>query len=288
MSLPFLFALSSPCAADTEDMKPVTIFGIVNVTEDSFSDGGKFLATDVAIEHARQMIDADVLDIGGAASNPDAKQIAPDVEIARLAPVVAALKRDGRAISIDSFSTEVQRWAISRDVDYLNDIQGFADPSLYPVLAGSGAKLIVMHSVQGRGQATRVSVPADQIVDRVKRFFDDRISALTRAGIVESRLVLDPGMGFFLGSQPEASIAMLGRLNELQSMFGLPVLVSVSRKSFLRAATGRPPAESGPASLTAELFAIRHGAEFIRTHDPAALRDGLRVSEALNRHVNIA
>ena len=116
---------------------PPIILGIVNITEDSFSDGGRYLKTIAAIAHARELAaaGAGVLDLGAASSNVDSAPVPPDVEIARLAPVVAALKADGRAVSIDSFATPVQRWALSAGVDYLNDIQGFADPELYPDLA---------------------------------------------------------------------------------------------------------------------------------------------------------
>jgi dihydropteroate synthase type 2 len=256
-----------------------TILGIVNITEDSFSDGGKYLAADAAIAHARALADADVLDLGGAASNPDSAPVAPNIEIARLDPVIAALRADKRSISVDSFSTPVQRWALSQNVEYLNDIQGFIDTAFYPELARSNAKLIVMHSVQGRSRATRVDVPAASIFGRVETFFRDRIAALTAAGVDRSRLILDPGMGFFLGTNPEASFEMLRRVTELKSVFKLPVLISVSRKSFLRAVAGRSAAEAGPASLAAEIFAIRQGADYIRTHNPAALRDALRVTE---------
>jgi dihydropteroate synthase type 2 len=259
------------------------ILGIVNITEDSFSDGGKCLAADAALAHARKLAqDADILDLGAASSNPDAKAVSPDVEIARLAPVIEALKTDGTAISIDSFSTDVQRWAIARNVDYLNDIQGFADPALHPELARAKARLIVMHSVQARGRATRVDVAPREIFDRVRRFFEARIALLAQAGIGRERLILDPGMGFFLGSDPQTSLTMLRRLGELKTAFGLPVLVSVSRKSFLRAMTGRKPEEAGPASLAAELFAVHQGADYIRTHDPAALSDALAVGRALD------
>lgn len=274
-------AASLSCFRDKLTRMSPIILGIVNITEDSFSDGGKFLAADAAVAHARAMAGADVLDLGGAASNPDAKHIAPETEIARLAPVVAALKQDGRSISIDSFSTEVQRWAIAQQVDYLNDIQGFADPAIYLELAQSNAKLVVMHSVQGRGQATRLDVPAEEIFDRVQAFFTARIAALTQAGVARSRIILDPGMGFFLGKRPEASFAMLRRLSDLEKAFDLPILVSVSRKSFLRALTGRAPAEVGPATLAAELFAAGQGVDYIRTHDPKALRDALTVAQKL-------
>jgi len=259
------------------------ILGIVNITEDSFSDGGKYLSPDAALAHARRLAqDADILDLGAASSNPDAKAVSPDVEIARLAPVVEALKKDGCAISIDSFAPQVQRWAIAQDVDYLNDIQGFPDAELYPVLAASKAKLIMMHSVQERGRASRVEIAPGEIFERVRRFFEGRIAALTQAGIARERLILDPGMGFFLGSNPQASFTVLRRLADLKELFGPPVLVSVSRKSFLRALTGRPVGQAGAASLAAEIFALRQGADYIRTHDPAALKDALAVTKALD------
>jgi len=258
------------------------VLGILNVTEDSFSDGGKYLAPDAALARARTLAkDADVLDIGGASSHPDAKPVAPDVEVARLQSVIPALKKEGVKISVDTFSPPVQRWALEQNVDYLNDIQGFPDPSLYPALTASRAKLIVMHSVAGRGPATRADIPHSEIFARVCEFFDSRISALTGAGIARERLILDPGMGFFLGAGPENSLTVLRRLPELKSRYGLPVLVSVSRKSFLRKITGRTAVESGPASLSAELFAVHQGADYIRTHEPGALKDALAVAAAL-------
>jgi len=254
---------------------------IVNITEDSFSDGGKYLSADAAIAHARALAnDADILDLGAASSNPDAKAVAPDVEIARLVPVVAALKADKRAISIDTFSSDVQRWAIEQGVDYLNDIQGFPDAALYPALAASEAKLIVMHSVQERGIATRLDIPPSEILERINRFFDNRIAALAKAGVARERIIVDPGMGFFLGSDPETSLTVLRAIPKLKQDFGLPVLISVSRKSFLRKLTGRAPEEAGPATLSAELFAALQGADYIRTHDPRALRDASTVWQA--------
>jgi dihydropteroate synthase type 2 len=261
----------------------VKILGIVNITEDSFSDGGKFLAPDAALAHARALAnDADVLDLGAASSNPDARPVPADVEVVRLAPVVDALKKDGRGVSIDSFAPDVQRWALARGVDYLNDIRGFPYPEIYSELARSDAKLIVMHSVQQDVRASRVEVAPNEILDRVLGFFDARIAALTAAGIARERLILDPGMGFFLGANPDASLTILKQLPRLKSAFCLPLLISVSRKSFLRKITGREALQTGSATLAAELFAIDQGADYIRTHNPAALKDALAVKKALD------
>jgi dihydropteroate synthase type 2 len=266
------------------------LLGIVNITEDSFSDGGRFLEPGAALAHARALAEsgADILDLGAASSNPDARPVAPDIEIARLAPIVNAMKARGVAISVDSFSPVVQRWALAQRVDYINDIAGFPDTSLYPELAVSDARLIVMHSVQGGPSSLRMSVPANQILDCILRFFDKRLGELERAGVARHRLIVDPGMGFFLGSVAEASYEVLRGIGTLKAAFGLPVLVSLSRKSFLRALTGRKAGEAGPASLAAELFAARVGADFIRTHDPGALKDGLIVQSALDGAVPTA
>jgi dihydropteroate synthase len=260
------------------------LLGIVNITQDSFSDGGRFLMPEAALSHARALVadGADALDLGAASSNPNAQPVAPEIEIERLAPVVAGLRAEGTAVSVDSFSLPVQRWALQQKVDYINDVAGFPHVELYPDLAGANAKLIVMHSVHGGSSAVSVAVPASAILDRILRFFDVRLAALERAGVVRERLIVDPGMGFFLGTVPEASYAVLRSTSLLKSAFGLPVLVSVSRKSFLRGLTGRKPREAGPASLAAELFAARMGADFIRTHDPGALKDALTVTGVLD------
>lgn len=260
------------------------IFGIVNLTEDSFSDGGLYLSPQAALAHARKLLDggAHVLDLGAASSNPDAKQVPADVEIARLAPIVSALKKEGRKISIDSFAPETQSWALAQNVDYLNDTQGFPEAKLYPALARARAKLVVMHAVQARGRATRVETNPATIMERIHDFFAARINALTSAGIARERLILDPGMGFFLGANPEASLTVLKHLPELKKAFGLPILISVSRKSFLRKVTGRDIADIGPATLAAELYAAAQGADFVRTHEVAPLRDALTVMVALN------
>jgi dihydropteroate synthase type 2 len=262
------------------------IFGILNITEDSFSDGGRNLEPEAAIAAARRLAaeGGDVVDLGAASSNVAAKPVAPDVEIRRLAPVIAALKEAGVAISVDSFALETQRFALSMGVDFLNDTGGFPDPSFYPELAVSGCRLVVMHAVHGRGRAQAIDLPATEIWPRITQFFSARIAKLETAGIARHRLILDPGMGFFLGSDPAASLRVLAGLDRLKREFALPVLISVSRKSFLGAVTGRrDPMERGAATLAAELYAAARGADFIRTHDPGALRDALLVTAALDR-----
>ena len=263
----------------------MNILGILNITSDSFSDGGKYLEPSAALVHADSLLadGADILDIGAASSHPDAAPVSPETEIARLAAIVPSLHDTGASLSIDTFSTPVQRWALAQGVDYLNDIHVFPDAALYPELAASSCGLIVMHAVQPSGVAVRTEIPPSEIWDRILRFFDIRLDALTRAGIARTRIILDPGMGQFLGSDVENSLIVLRRLPELKARYGLPILVSLSRKGFLRKLTGQPIAAIGPASLAAELFAEANGADFIRTHDPAALRDGLKVLKAIGK-----
>lgn len=255
------------------------IFGILNITGDSFSDGGRYLDPEAALAHAGELIadGADVLDLGAASSNPRSEPVPPETEIGRLAPLVLAAKERGWKLSIDSFASETQLWAIGEGVEYLNDIQGFSDASLYPYLAGSSARLVVMHAVQGFGRAQRIDTDPSEIIGRIADFFDRRVDELTHAGIARHRLILDPGMGLFVGTRPEVSLTVLRRLPQLKSAFGLPILVSVSRKSFLRKLVDRTIPEIGPASLAAELYAALHGADIIRTHEPKPLRDALTI-----------
>src|SRR5262249_20914307 len=150
----------------------------------------------------------------------------------------------------------VQRFALARGVAYLNDIQGFPDPAIYPQLAVANCRLVVMHAAHGRGRAQSLDLEPEEIWRRIRDFFAERIPQLIKAGITRERLILDPGMGLFLSSRPEASLRVLRCLPELKQTFKLPILVSVSRKSFLRALTGRDdPATLGAATLAAELHA---------------------------------
>lgn len=260
------------------------LVGIVNITADSFSDGGRFLAPEAAIAHASRLAagGADIVELGAAASNVAAGSVSPEEEIARLDPVLAALADRGIPLAVDTYSPRTQRFALARSLTYLNDIRGFPDPGVYPALAAASCRLVVMHAAGGIGRAEPLDLDAGEVWRRIASFFTERVERLERAGIARDRLILDPGMGLFLSRRPEASVYVLARIGRLKEMFGLPVMISVSRKSFLGALAGRQsPAERGAATLAAELYAASHGADYIRTHDPAALRDALAVSEAL-------
>ena len=255
----------------------------MNVTEDSFSDGGRFLSPQAALEHARGLTaaGADVIELGPASSNPDAAPVPADTQIARIAPVLDGLAGQAPSISIDATDPEVIRYSLAAGASMLNDVRGFPNERLYPELAESDASLVVMHSLLGRDRATRGAATVGEVLDSIDRFFDQRLATLVRAGVSEERLIVDPGMGFFLASDPRPSIAVLQRIPELRARFGRPVFVSVSRKSFLRAVSGSHVDAIAPATLAAELYAARAGADYIRTHDVVALRDGIAVERAL-------
>jgi dihydropteroate synthase type 2 len=263
------------------------IVGIVNITGDSFSDGGRYLDPAAALAHARRLRadGADVIELGPAASHPGSAPVSAAVERRRLAPVLEPLAADGIPVSVDSFRTETLRFAVTAGAAYLNDIHGFGDPDLYPVLVESQCRLVVMHAVQAAGSATKVVTDPGAVWEGIRRFFAGRLAELQAAGIGRERLVIDPGLGYFLGSTPGPSLAALAGIRELKDLFGVPVLVSPSRKSFLCALTGRDVAQSGPATLAAEIFAAWQGADYIRTHNVAAARDALTLLSAITSEV---
>jgi dihydropteroate synthase len=262
------------------------IVGIVNITQDSFSDGGLYLDPSAALAHARELRaeGADIIELGPAASHPDSAPVTAAQERRRLAPVLKQLVDDGVPVSVDSFRPQTQRSAVAAGAAYLNDIHGFNDPAMYPILAAATCRLVVMHAVQPAGNATKVVTDPAAVWAGIGRFFTRRLAALQAAGISKDRLIIDPGLGYFLGSTPGPSLTALTGIRELKDTFGVPVLVSPSRKSFLRALTGRDIAQSGPATLAAEVFAAWQGADYIRTHDVAAARDALTILRAITRH----
>jgi dihydropteroate synthase len=260
-----------------------SIIGIVNMTEDSFSDGGSYLDAERALEHALELRadGADIIELGAASSGPDAKEVAPDEEIRRLEPLVAKLTERGVSLCVDSFQPTTQRSCINHGVAIINDVEGFTHPEMYADLASATCGLVLMHSVQGRARPRRLSEEPDAVIAGMYRFFDTRLKAMETAGIDRHRIILDPGMGYFLGSNPEPSIRALREIPKLKDRFELPVLVSVSRKSFLGAITGCTVSERGPGTLAAEIFAAAQGVDYIRTHDVRALNDALTVLLAL-------
>ncbi|MGD8451103.1 MAG: dihydropteroate synthase [Phycisphaerae bacterium] len=265
------------------------ILGILNITRDSFSDGGRYLTPDAAWQHAQRLIadGADAIDIGAESTHPDAEDVDADEELARLTPVLTQLKVAGVAVSVDTCKPAVMRGVLKLGADYINDVAGLGTLEAVDAVRDSDARLILMHSTARGTRAERVAVDPATIVERIVAFFADRLESLERASIDRRRVILDPGMGFFLGDRPEASLAVLCDIDRLKSL-GCPVLISTSRKSFIGALLGtddqpRPVAERGAGTLATELWAAAHGADYLRTHNVRALRDALAIWQALER-----
>ena len=259
------------------------IVGIVNITTDSFSDGGLFLETDDAIAHARNLASggADVVELGAASSHPDSGEVTSSQEIARLEPVLDILLSEGHIVGVDTTQPAVQRFCMERGAQYLNDIRGFPEPELYRELGASGSRLVVMHSVDQATHARRRPTDPATVYHSMLAFFDDRLRQLAAAGVDRERIIIDPGMGYFLGGNPETSLAILARVAELNEKFECPLFLCVSRKSFLRNLPASGECDVQARTLAAELYAAIAGVEYIRTHDAAALHQALMVLEAI-------
>jgi dihydropteroate synthase len=255
--------------------RPV-VMGILNVTPDSFSDGGQFIEPGTAIDHARRMAEegADILDVGAESTRPygDAVPVSLDDETARLAPVLPAVVATGLPVSIDTIKARVAVWALERGARIVNDVWGLQrDPDMARVVAEHGVPVIVMHN---RDAAD----PTIDIVADVQVFFARSLDIAARAGIRTDRIVLDPGVGF--GKTPDQSMAVIARLDAFKS-FGLPLLVGASRKRFINAVVPSSPDQRLGGSIAAHLLAVRKGAAIVRVHDVAATVQALRVDTAL-------
>jgi dihydropteroate synthase type 2 len=263
------------------------ILGVLNITRDSFSDGGRFLEPAAALAHARALVAAGAayIDIGAQSTRPDAEEVPVAEELARLTPVVQALRGTGVRISIDAYKPPVIAAMLALGVELINDVTALADADSVAALRPAPARIILMHSVSTAARAARVEIAPHEIMPRIMDFFERRIAVLVAAGIARERLILDPGMGLFVGRAPEVSLTVLRNLARLRA-FGLPLCVSTTRKSFLgpllgTAAGPRPIAERGAGTLASELWALHAGVEYIRTHDVRALHDAATVWQAI-------
>ena len=257
--------------------KPL-VMGILNVTPDSFSDGGRFFDPDVAIAHAREMIDegADILDVGAESTRPYGgnKGVAAGEELTRLKPVLPEIVKLGVPVSIDTIKADIAAWALDNGAAIVNDVWGLQrDEHMAPLVARRGVPVIVMHN---RDKAD----PAIDIVADVIAFFARSLEIAAQAGIARDKIVLDPGIGF--GKTPEQSILCLGRLTEFKR-FGLPLLVGASRKRFIASISPSEPSDRIGGSIATHLIAARDGAAILRVHDVRAMVQALRVSQAIEK-----
>ena len=252
------------------------VMGILNVTPDSFSDGGEFQDPERAIDHARRMAEAgaDIIDIGAESTRPypGMQPVSLEEEMARLAPVLPAVIKLGVPVSIDTIKAKVAAWALDQGAAILNDVWGLQrDPGMAALVAARGVPLVIMHN---RDEAD----PGIDIIADIKAFFARSLDIAAQAGIAEGAIVLDPGIGF--GKTPEQSMTAIARLDALKG-YGLPILVGASRKRFINTVVASEPAERLPGSLAAHILAVENGASIIRAHDVAETVQALRVHAAI-------
>lgn len=252
------------------------VMGILNVTPDSFSDGGRFIDPQAAVSHAAEMAQqgADILDIGAESTRPygGAKPVSADDELTRLTPVLPAVIKLGLPVSIDTIKASVAAWALDQGAAIVNDVWGLQrDSGMAPLVAERGVPVIIMHNRDSADAG--IDIVADVIA-----FFERSLDIAARAGIATAKIVLDPGIGF--GKTPEQSIVCLARLAEFKR-FGLPLLVGASRKRFINSVTPSPPDDRIGGSIASHLLAVERGAAIIRAHDVKETVQALRVAAAI-------
>jgi dihydropteroate synthase len=265
------------------DFAPPAVFivGVLNVTPDSFSDGGRFLDPDAAVEHALRLAaeGADLVDVGGESTRPGAPEVPEEEELRRVIPVLSRLAttRFPVPVSIDTSRAAVARAALDAGAALVNDVRGLSDPETARVVAAAGAPVVLMHT-RGTPRDMRERATYGDLLGEVRAELAAAMARAVAAGVREDRIVLDPGLGF--AKTPEQTAEVLARLRELLPL-GRPLLVGPSRKSFIGAIAGVPPGERLPGTLAAVAAAVLGGATFLRVHDVAASRQAARVAAAL-------
>jgi dihydropteroate synthase len=254
------------------------VMGVVNVTPDSFSDGGRFLDPKAAIAQARRLAaeGADILDIGAESTRPygDAVRVSVDEERVRLEPVLSEVMALGCPVSVDTMKAPIAAWAVDLGAAIVNDVWGLQrDPDMARVVAERGVPVIIMHN-------RNAADPAIDIVADVMSFFEHSLDIAARAGIARERIVLDPGIGF--GKTPQQSITCIARLAAFRK-FGLPLLIGASRKRFIHTITPSEPMERLGGSIAAHLLAIENGAAIVRVHDVAPTIQAFAVAAAIRQ-----
>jgi dihydropteroate synthase len=278
---PAAAAIAHPLLRTWLERPSPAVMGVLNVTPDSFSDGGRFDVPERALAQARRMIDegADIIDIGAESTRPyaGAQAVSAEEELARLRPVLADIVALGVPVSIDSMKAEVVRFALDQGAQIANDVWGLhRDPEMAVLVAERNVPVVVMHN-RDRADAT-IDIMTDAVT-----FFQRSLELAAKAGIPNANIVLDPGIGF--GKTPAQSMTMLARLNEL-SAFGLPLLVGASRKRFIASVVPSEPQQRLGGSIAAHLIAAQRGAHIIRAHDVAETVQALRVASAIEAQRN--
>ena len=262
--------------------RPSMVMGVVNVTPDSFSDGGRFLDPALALRHARQLIEegADIIDVGGESTRPGALPVGEEEELARVIPVITQLALESTIpISVDTMKPAVARAAITAGACIINDVAASrSDPGMWRIVAETGAGYVVMH-MQGTPQTMQDQPAYADVVGAVGEFFGERLQRLAGAGVVAEQVILDPGLGF--GKTAGHNLQLLAALESF-TKWNRPLLLGVSRKSFIaRVAAETETASRLPGSLACACWGIQAGGNIVRTHDVADTRRALRMTEAI-------
>lgn len=269
------------CGARTLDLSTPQVMGVVNVTPDSFSDGGRYFSTAAAVEQGERLAQegAAILDIGGESSRPGAQPVPVSQELARVLPVIEQLAaRTQAVISVDTVKPEVMRQAVAAGAGLINDITALGAPGALEVAAASDAAVCLMH-MQGEPRTMQHAPAYQDVVAEVRAFLAARLAACRAAGIGAARLCADPGIGF--GKTLKHNLSLLAHLEELT--LGVPLAVGVSRKSLVGHLTGRASPERLPGSVALAVLAVVGGARIVRAHDVAATVDALAVTAAVRR-----
>jgi len=255
------------------------VMGILNITPDSFSDGGRFVDRERALAHARQMAadGADIIDIGGESTRPGAAPVNVDVELERVVPLVEALAREGIRVSADTRKAEVMRAALAAGAGMVNDVRALQEPGAMEAAASGNAVVCLMH-MRGEPQTMQAEPHYDDVVAEVRDFLVERARCCEAAGISRDRIVIDPGFGF--GKTMAHNLALLRSLRVFEAT-GYPVLAGLSRKSMLGGIAGRDVNERAAASVAAALAAVARGAALVRVHDVRETVDALKVWHAI-------
>jgi dihydropteroate synthase len=258
------------------------IVGILNVSADSFSDGGLYLEPSAALERARALMaqGADLIDMGAESSRPEAQKVSAQEEILRLTPAIKSLKQEKIPLSVDTYKPEVMRQVLEMGVDMINDITALKDPASVEIVRQFDVPVVIMYSRGPGPHADRTVREHRRLMDEIVRFFADRIDALTGSGIKLERIFIDPGMGFFLGGNPEPSLVVLKHLKELKRL-GTRLYLSTSRKSFIGTILHREVSKRSVGTLATEIWAYLQGVDYLRTHEVEPLRDAIRMLQAI-------
>ena len=255
------------------------VMGILNITPDSFSDGGRSFGLEFALSHAEQMIadGVDIIDIGGESSRPGSPTVSLQEELDRVMPVIYALRDCGKPLSIDTYKPVVMREALAAGADMINDINAFCAEGALDAVKDSDCGLCVMH-MQGQPESMQNQPEYQDVVAQVEQFLQARITAMTQSGIERQRLCIDPGFGF--GKTLDHNVALLKNIGALQQSLDLPLLAGISRKTMIGTLTSRPVEKRLAGSLAAALVAVAQGAKIVRVHDVAETVDALTIWQA--------